>query len=58
MSKATLERPPLPKLGSHGPPPSRYNPNKDFVSVKMRASTIAKDARFDGIKDVNKRERE
>ena len=53
-----MDRPPLPKLGSHGPAVSTYTPNKDFVSVKVRASTIAKDARFDGLKDRNKIQRE
>ena len=58
ISKTQLQRPPLPKLGSHGPAVSKYTPNKDYVSLKVRASTIAKDARLDGLKDRNKIERE
>ena len=58
FSNTRLERPPLPHMGMLGPPPSKYNPNKEFVSVKNRVSTISKDARFDSLKDVNKRERE
>ena len=36
FSNTKLERPPLPMMGMLGPPPSKYSPNKDFISIKNR----------------------
>lgn len=58
FSQAKLQRPPLPTLGSHGPPVSYYKPKENFIKKKETAITIGNDARFDSLKDRNKVARE
>ena len=47
MSKAKLDRPPLPEVQKQFIGPTRYSPNKAFVARKNRSISVNKEERFD-----------